>query len=212
MLLITKSSIYWILKSTKLHDRCTMCYSINSGSNFPQEKTHWATSKDFFGYHIIGVLPASSDGDQCVHVQSRNHVQLFVTLWTVACLSMGFSQQEYWSGLTFLLLGDLPHPGIKPTSPALQVDSFITEPPGKPDMETRDADKSTHTAKNFLAQNVNSAEKLCTKPFSSLPKGEIISLLSPRWKLRAVMSHNLLYLQDLDQICFTPLSPYGLPR
>ena len=88
-------------------------------------------------------------------------VQLSVTLWTVACLSIGVSQQEYWSGLAFPPLGDLPDPGIEPTSPALQVDSFTTEPPGKP--ETGDADKSTHTAKNFLAQNVNSAEKLCTK-------------------------------------------------
>ena len=91
---------------------------------------------------------------------SLTHVQLSVT---VSCLSIGFSQQGYCSGLAFPPLGDLPDPGIEPTSPALQVDSFTTEPPGKPDIETGDADKSTHTAKNFLAQNVNSAEKLCTK-------------------------------------------------
>ena len=45
-----------------------------------------------------------------------SHVQLFVTLWTVACqtpLSMGFSRQEYWSGLSFPLPGDLPDPGHK---------------------------------------------------------------------------------------------------
>ena len=44
------------------------------------------------------------------------------TPWTVACqapLSMGFSRQEYWSGLPFLSPGDLPDPGIKPGSPAL---------------------------------------------------------------------------------------------
>ena len=46
-------------------------------------------------------------------------VQFFETLWTVAHqapLSMGFSRQEDWSGLPCLLPGDLPNPGIKPTS------------------------------------------------------------------------------------------------
>ena len=58
-----------------------------------------------------------------------NHVQLFATIWTAvhqAPLSIGFSRQEYWSGLPCRLPGDLPKPGIKPTfpkSPALQADS-----------------------------------------------------------------------------------------
>ena len=62
-------------------------------------------------------------------------VQSCLTLeapWTVALqapLSMGFPRQEYWSGLPFPSPGDLPNPGIKPTSPALQVNSFATEPP-----------------------------------------------------------------------------------
>ena len=46
-------------------------------------------------------------------------VHLFVTLWTVANEAsqfMGFSRQEYWSGLSCPLLGDLPDPGIKPAS------------------------------------------------------------------------------------------------
>ena len=49
-------------------------------------------------------------------------VQLFVTPWTVALqapLSMGFSRQEYWNGLPFPPLGDLPNPKIKPMFPAL---------------------------------------------------------------------------------------------
>ena len=53
-----------------------------------------------------------------------------VTPWTVACqapLSMGFSKQEYWSGLPFPSPGDLPNPGTEPRSPALQVDSLPTE-------------------------------------------------------------------------------------
>ena len=67
-----------------------------------------------------------------------SHVQLFVTPWTVACqvpLSMEFSSQEYWSGLSFPAPGDLPHTGIEPmslVSPALADRFFTTEPPGKP--------------------------------------------------------------------------------
>ena len=56
------------------------------------------------------------------------------TPWTVphqAPLSMGFSRQESWSGLPFPPPGDLPNPGIKPGSPALQPDSLPSEPPGK---------------------------------------------------------------------------------
>ena len=52
-----------------------------------------------------------------------------VTLLTVACQappSMGFSRQEYWSGLPFPSPGDLPSPGIEPGSPALQADSLPT--------------------------------------------------------------------------------------
>ena len=56
-----------------------------------------------------------------------------MTPWTVACqapLSMGFPKQEYWSGLPFPSPGNLLNPGIEPGSPALQVDSLLTEPPG----------------------------------------------------------------------------------
>ena len=47
-------------------------------------------------------------------------------------LSMKFSRQEYWSGLPFPSPGNLPNPGIRPKSPALQADSLPSEPPGKP--------------------------------------------------------------------------------
>ena len=47
-------------------------------------------------------------------------------------LSMGFSRQEYWSGLPFASPGDLPNRGNKPRSPALQADTLPSEPPGKP--------------------------------------------------------------------------------
>ena len=53
--------------------------------------------------------------------------QLFLTLYD----PMEFSRPEYWSGLLFPSPGDLPNPGIKPRSPALQVDSLPAESPGK---------------------------------------------------------------------------------
>ena len=71
-------------------------------------------------------------------VKSLSCVQLFAIPWTVAHqapLSMGFSRQEYWTGLPFPSPGDRPDPGIKgiePGSPAVQADSLATEPPGKP--------------------------------------------------------------------------------
>ena len=46
--------------------------------------------------------------------------------------SMGFSRQEYWSGLPFSSPGDLPDPGIEPRSPALQAEALTSELPGKP--------------------------------------------------------------------------------
>ena len=68
-------------------------------------------------------------------VKSLSRVWLFAILWTVAYQtppSMGFSRQEYWSGLPFPSPGDLPNPGIEPGSPALQADTLTSEPPGKP--------------------------------------------------------------------------------
>ena len=68
--------------------------------------------------------------------------KLYLTLatpWTVAHqapLSMGFSSQEYWSGLPIPPPGDLPKPKIKPRSPVLQVDSLPSEPPVKPKTNT----------------------------------------------------------------------------
>ena len=66
-----------------------------------------------------------------VCAQLLDCVQLFVIPWTVAhqAVSMGFSRQEYWSGLPFPTPGDLPDPGIEPTSlmsPALAGGFFIT--------------------------------------------------------------------------------------
>ena len=71
----------------------------------------------------------------CAYMLSRlSRVQLFLTPWTVALqapLSMRFSRQEYWSGLPCPLPGDLPDPGFEPRSSALQVNSLLSESPGK---------------------------------------------------------------------------------
>ena len=63
-------------------------------------------------------------------VKSLSCVQLFVTPWTIACQappSVGFSRQEYWSGLPFPSPGDLPDPGIEPGSHILQADSLPSD-------------------------------------------------------------------------------------
>ena len=72
-------------------------------------------------------------------MKSLSRVQLFVTPWTVshpAPLSMGFSRQEYWSGLPFPSLGDLPNPGIEPRSPTLQADALSSDHQGSPYMQS----------------------------------------------------------------------------
>ena len=68
-------------------------------------------------------------------MKSLSHIRLFANLWTAAYqapLSMGFFRQEYRSGLPFPSPGDLPDPGIKPGSPALQADALPSEPQGSP--------------------------------------------------------------------------------
>ena len=80
-------------------------------------------------------------GDLTILSESESEVSqscpTLETPWTVAYQaspSMGFSRQEYWSGLPFPSPGDPPDPGIELGSPALQVDSLPSEPPGKPQL------------------------------------------------------------------------------
>ena len=70
-----------------------------------------------------------------VHTRLLSRVRLFATPRTVACqapLYMGFSRQEYWSGLPGPPSGDLPNPGIEPRSPVLKADSLPSELQGSP--------------------------------------------------------------------------------
>ena len=70
-------------------------------------------------------------------MRSCAHVLSYVRLCNLMDCSLpgsskGFPRQEYWSGLPFPSPGDLPDPGMEPTSPALQVDALLLEPSGKP--------------------------------------------------------------------------------
>ena len=92
-----------------------------------------------------------------MHAQSLSRVLLFETPWTVAGqapLSVGFSRQDYWSGLPFLSLGDLPYPGTdlaSPVSPALAGGFFTAEPPGEALPEVSGANAAQKYTPNPLA-------------------------------------------------------------
>jgi len=93
----------------------------------------------FIHNHISTSLYVSSH--VCVLMVSR--VRVFANPWTIVChvsLSMGFPRQEYWSGLPLPTPGDLPDPGIEPTSlkaPALAGRFFTTALAGKPYVSLR---------------------------------------------------------------------------
>ena len=88
--------------------------------------------------HITELPPLHRDINCCCcrcfsHSASSDSLR---PLWTIAHqapLSMGFSRQEYWSGLPFPSPGDLPNPGTEPTSPAWQVDSLPLSQQGSPE-------------------------------------------------------------------------------
>ena len=94
------------------------------------------------GVGRLSLLQWSCPGSPSLQVDSlpaeltaKSKSCLTVILWTLAyqtLLSMEFSRQEYWSGLPCPPPGDLPHLGIKLRSPALQVNSLLSEPPGRP--------------------------------------------------------------------------------
>ena len=69
----------------------------------------------------------SGGGGRCLVAKSCLTLAIPRTVACQAPLSMGFSRQEYWSGLPFPSPWYLPYPGIKPTSPALQADSSLTK-------------------------------------------------------------------------------------
>ena len=83
--------------------------------------------------NVLGMGVTSSPN--CFLEQLRAESSWIATPQTVAHqapLSMGFSRQEYWSGVPLPSPGDLPDPGIEPRSPSLQADTLTSEPPGLP--------------------------------------------------------------------------------
>ena len=123
-------------KGHGLKDRLTVCFHILvvAGDTFSQEEE--SLSVKCAGRRVTQGSGALTGARRRGEVKSLSRVRLFATPWTVAyqaSLSMGFSRQEYWSGLPFPSPEDLPDPGIKPRSPALEADALTSEPPGKPD-------------------------------------------------------------------------------
>ena len=110
----------------------------------------------------------------CVHAQLLSRAQLFATPWTIARqapLSVGSSREEYWSGLPFPSPRDLPDPGIKPRSPALQVDSLPSGPTGKPTYPKYAA---------AAAKSLQSCPTLCDPIDSSPPGSPVPGILQAR--------------------------------
>ena len=93
------------------------------------------SDKKYSPYLCVSAVVSLLFSFKCV--LSRSVISDSVTAWTVCSLHLcpwGFSRQEYWSGLPFPSPGDLPNPGIKPRSPALQVNSLPSKPPRKPNL------------------------------------------------------------------------------
>ena len=119
----------------KNHYHCSTNFHSYSEHYFPNQKLG-------NNEKIIWILNSSSHSP-CIqwHLEktkvkvkekSLSRVRLFATPWTVAYQApptMGFSRQEYWSGVPFPSSGDLPNPGIEPRSPALQTDALPSESP-----------------------------------------------------------------------------------
>ena len=111
-------------------------------------------------------------------MKSLSRVQLRLP-WTVAYQappSMGFSRQEYWSGLPFPSPVDLPDPGIKPWSPAFQADTLTSEPPGK----SLNAKKQTGYPQSSESCVTHPLLKHLTEiaPMSECPRGYLIGFCS----------------------------------
>ena len=101
--------------------------------------------------------------------------------------SMGFSRQEYWSGLPFPSPGDLPDPGIELWSPALQADALTSEPPGK----TYGCD--SWTVKKAEHQRIDAFKLWCWRRLLRVPwtarrsNQSILKEISPRCSLEGLM-------------------------
>ena len=92
----------------------------------------------------------NATGIYCERWKSFSLVRLFASPWPVH--SVEFSRPEYWSGWPFPSAGDLPNPRIVPGSPALQVDSWAAELPGKPGHRDQGWCTTSHRAQDSTTQ------------------------------------------------------------
>ena len=117
--------LFQILKDDAVKVLQSICQQIWKTHQCPQNRKR----------SVLIPVPKKGNAKECSKLKLLSYVQLFKTSWTVAyqaSLSMGFSRQEYQSGLPFPSPEDLPDPGIEPRSPTLQADALPSEPPGKP--------------------------------------------------------------------------------
>ena len=128
--------IAFLFRSTTSH-RCLSSTSFRL-QPWPKSTLIWALAQHYMPFqsqvhahtcvHICPIIPIIWSFPIVVVLQSLSHVQLVATPWTVTHqtpLSMGFSRQEYYSGLPFSSPGELPDQGIEPTSPELADRFFI---------------------------------------------------------------------------------------
>ena len=129
-----------------------------------------------------------------MHACMLSHVQFFVTPRTVAHqapLPMGFSRQEYWSGLPFPPPGNLPNPGIKPkspASPALAGRFFPPEPPRKPIISKTNSKCSTS------AKPLSSCQMVC----GNLCQG-VVLYIHQKWSFGDCFGFEISYLYYLQE-------------
>ena len=116
-----------------------------------------------------------------VKVKSLSRVQHFAIPWTVAYQappSMGFSRQEYWSGLPFPSPGDLPDPVMEPRSPTLQADALLSEPPGKTHTVVRNCYMLT---KHIFVKNNVFPNSIVRRVAFLYPLGNLFNMGLPSW-------------------------------
>ena len=120
----------WLNWESKTIHRVTLTMTLPTISMKPE--LFWSRTREKYQRKTTDQYPSLKVK---VKLKSLSRVRLFVTTWTIAYQappSVGFSRQEYWSGLPFPPPEDLPNPGIELRSPTLQADALSSEPPRKP--------------------------------------------------------------------------------
>ena len=118
-------SVLWILQARILEQVSMLSYRVSS---WPRDQTHIS----YVSCIVLHSLPSILTSWKVLVTQSCWTLANQCTVALQAPLSREFCRQGYWSGLPFPSPGDLPNSGFKPWSPALQADSLLSKPPGKP--------------------------------------------------------------------------------